>query len=40
MQHAKKAAGIEEARVGFHAYKRAGVRTEAFGQFRDKLRST
>ena len=38
MQKAKKAAGIEEERVGFHAYKRAGVRTEAFGQFRDKLR--
>jgi integrase len=38
MQKAKKAAGIEEERVGFHAYKRAGVRTPAFGQFRDKLR--
>jgi hypothetical protein len=38
MQHAKKAAGIEEERVGFHAYKRAGVRTTEFGKFRDKLR--
>lgn len=38
MQKAKEAAGIDEERVGFHAYKRAGVRTEAFGQFRDKLR--
>jgi integrase len=38
MQQAKKAAGIEEERVGFHAYKRAGVRTTEFGKFRDKLR--
>jgi hypothetical protein len=38
MQHAKKAAGIEEERVGFQAYKRAGVRSTEFGKFRDKLR--
>ena len=37
MQKAKKVAGIEEERVGFHAYKRAGVRTTEFGKFRDKL---
>lgn len=37
MQQAKKAAGIDEERVGFHAYKRAGVRTTEFGKFRDKL---
>lgn len=37
MQAAKKAAGITEDRVGFHAYKRAGIRTEGFRELHPKV---
>lgn len=37
MRRAKKAAGITEERVGFHAYKRAGVRTEEFRKLTPKV---
>jgi hypothetical protein len=37
MQEAKKAAGINEDRLGFHAYKRAGIRTDGFRDFAPKV---
>jgi len=37
MQKVKERAGVDVERLGFHAYKRAGVRTTEFGKFRDKL---
>ncbi len=40
MQAEKKAAGITEDRVGFHAYKRAGIRTEASANCTPRCRSS